>query len=73
MAPCPNMGAEIWNFLKLLKTMIVGALWFRLGLLKSDKNDGVLAPEAGAKMHSASKNAPNLPKTLPNSNIFQKN
>ena len=32
-APCPNMGAENRNFLKLLKTMIVGALWFRLGLL----------------------------------------
>ena len=47
MAPSPNMGAEIWNFLKLLKTMIVGALWFRLGLLKSDKNDRVSAPEAG--------------------------
>ena len=29
----PDMGAENWNFLKLLKTMIVGALWFRLGLL----------------------------------------
>ena len=55
MAPCPNMGAENWNFLKLLKTMIVGALWFRLGLLiirilcflKLDKNDGVMAPKAG--------------------------
>ena len=52
---CPNMGAENWNFLKLLKTMIVGALWFRMGLLsnkilyflKSDKNDGVMAPKAG--------------------------
>ena len=43
MAPCPNMGAENWNFLKLLKTMIVGARWF----LKSDKNDRVMAPEAG--------------------------
>ena len=28
-----NMGAENMNFLELLKTMIVGALWFRLGLL----------------------------------------
>ena len=28
-----NMGSENWNFLKLLKTMIVGALWFRLGFL----------------------------------------
>ena len=27
------MGAENDNFLKFLKTMIVGALWFRLGLL----------------------------------------
>ena len=33
MALCPNMSAENWNFLKLLKTMIVGALWVRLGLL----------------------------------------
>ena len=49
MAPRPHMGAENWNFLKLLKTMIVGALWLRLGLLsirilcflKSDKNRGV--------------------------------
>ena len=57
MAPRPNMGAENWNFLKLLKTMIVGALWFRLGLLsisilcvlKSDKNDGVTAPKAGSE------------------------
>ena len=47
MGLCPNMGAENWNFLKLLTTIIVGALWFRLGLLsirilcflKSDKND----------------------------------
>ena len=31
--PGPNMGAENWNFLKLLKTMIEGALWFCLGLL----------------------------------------
>ena len=45
MAPCPNMGADNRNFLKLLKTMIAGALWFRLGplsisilcFLKSDK------------------------------------
>ena len=29
----PNMGAENLNFLKLLKTMLVGALWFLLGLL----------------------------------------
>ena len=49
------MGAENWNLLKLLKTMIVEALWFRLGLLsitilcflKLDKNDGVMAPKAG--------------------------
>ena len=27
----------------------------------------------GAKMNAASKNDPNLPKTLPNSNFFQKN
>ena len=55
VAPCPIMGAENLNFLNLLKTMIVGALWFRLGLLsirilyflKSDKNDGVMAPKAG--------------------------
>ena len=55
MAPCPNMGAENWNFRKLLKTMSAGVLWFRLGLvsitilcfLKSDKNDGVMAPKAG--------------------------
>ena len=33
VAPRPNMGAENWNFLKLLKTIIVGALWFRLGFL----------------------------------------
>ena len=39
MTPRLNMGAENWNFLKLLKTMIVGALWFRLDTLffKSDK------------------------------------
>ena len=54
MAPRPNMGAENWNFLKLPKTMIVGALWLCLGLLsirilcflKSDKNYGVTAPKA---------------------------
>ena len=33
MAPRPNMGTENLNFLKLLKTMIVGALWFCQGLL----------------------------------------
>ena len=33
VAPRPNMGTENWNSLKLLETMIVGALWFRLGLL----------------------------------------
>ena len=33
MAQRPNVGAKNWNFLKLPKTMIVGALWFRLGLL----------------------------------------
>ena len=74
MAPCPNMGAENWNFLKLLKTMIVGVLWFRLGLLsinkilcflKSDENDGVMAPKAGRE------NDPNLTTTLQNVNIFQ--
>ena len=27
MAQYPNMGAENSNFLRLLKTMIVGALW----------------------------------------------
>ena len=32
-APRPNMGAENWNFLKLLKTIIVGDLLFCLGLL----------------------------------------
>ena len=32
-APRPNMGAENVDFLKLLKSMIVGALWLRLGLL----------------------------------------
>ena len=60
--------------------MIVGALWFRLGLLcimipgflKSDKNDGVTAPNGGAKMRAARKNDPNLPITLPDLNIFQK-
>ena len=59
--------------------MIVGVLWFCLGLmsirilcfLKSDKNDGVMAPKAGAKMRAASKNDPNLTITLPNFNIFQ--
>ena len=33
VAPCLNKGAENRNFLKLLKTVIVGALWFRLGPL----------------------------------------
>ena len=50
--------------------MIVGALWFRLGLLsirilcflKSDKNDGVMAPKAGLV------NDPNLTINLPNFN-----
>ena len=54
VAPHPNMGAENWNFLKLLKTMIVGTLWLCLGLLsirilcflESDKNYGVTAPKA---------------------------
>ena len=48
------MGTENWNFLKLLKTITVGTLWFRLGLLsirilrflKSDKNYVVMAPKA---------------------------
>ena len=30
--PCPNMGAENYNFLKLLKTMIVGLFGFVQGL-----------------------------------------
>ena len=55
MAPCPNMGAENWNFLKMLKTIIMGALWFRLGLLSIRilcfynriTNDGVMAPKTG--------------------------
>ena len=67
MAPRLNMGAENWNFLKLLKTMIVGALWFYLCFLsirifcflKSDKNDGVPL-RWGAKMRVARKNDPNL-------------
>ena len=54
MAPRPNMGAENLDFLKLLKNMIVGALWLRLGLLsirilcfsKSDKNDRITASKA---------------------------
>ena len=33
VAPRPNMGAENCSFLKLLEPMIVGTLWFRLGLL----------------------------------------
>ena len=42
----PNMGAENRNFLKLLKTMVVRPLWFRLGLLSiRKKNDGVTAPK----------------------------
>ena len=75
MAPCPNMGAENRNFLKFLKTMIAGALWFCLGLLsirilcflKSDKKKTELWP---LKMRKASKNDPNLTITLPNFNIF---
>ena len=48
MAPCPIMGAENCNFLKFLKTMIVGVLWFRLGLLcYRITNDGVTAPNVG--------------------------
>ena len=54
MAPRLNMDAQNRNFLKLFKTLIAGAFWFRLGLiityvyfvfdcLKSDKNDGVKA------------------------------
>ena len=47
------MCAENCNFLKLLKSMIVGALWFRMGLLSIRilcflnriTNDGVMAPE----------------------------
>ena len=31
VAPRPNINAEHWNFLKLLKTMIVWVLWFCLG------------------------------------------
>ena len=42
-----------------------------LFVLKSDKNDGVTAPKAGAKMCTGRKNDPNLPITLPNFNIFQ--
>ena len=69
MAPRPNMGAKNWNFLTLLKTMVVGALWFRLGLLsisilcflKSDKNDGVTALRRGAKMCMSHKNDPKKP------------
>ena len=41
------MGAETCNFLKLLKTVIVGALWLCLGLLSMRiNNDGVTAPKA---------------------------
>ena len=66
----PNMGTENKNFLRLLKSMILGALWFRLGLLcisircflKSDENGGVMAPNAGRE------NDPNLPITSPNFN-----
>ena len=43
MAPRPNMGAKNLNSLKLLVTMIVGALRLRVGFLK---NDGVTAPKA---------------------------
>ena len=64
MAPRPNMGAGNWNFLKLLKTMIVGALWFRLDLLS-------IRILCILKMRAASKNDPNFPITLPNFNIFQ--
>ena len=59
VVPRPSMGAENWNFLKLIKTKIVGALWFRLGLLCISillkkllnwiQNDGVMAPNAGRK------------------------
>ena len=56
--------------------MIVGALWspvhYDTWFLKSDKNDGVTAPNGGAKMRAARKNDPNLPITLPDLNIFHK-
>ena len=79
VAPCPNMGTENLNFLQLLKTMIVGALWFRLGLLSIRilcflnriKITGLWPLRQGAKMRAASKNDPNLTITLPNFNIFQ--
>ena len=55
MAPRLSMGAENWNFLKLLRTMVVGALWFCLGLLSIRihffgnriKNYGVTVPKVG--------------------------
>ena len=78
MAPRPNVIAKNCNFLKLLKTMIVGALWFRPGLLCIRillflKNDGVMALTRGAKIRTAHKcnNDVNLPITAPNLNIFQ--
>ena len=75
MAPRPNMSAKNWNFLKLLKTMIVWALWLCPGLLsirilcflKSGKMTELQPLKRGAKMRAARKNDPNLP----NFNIFQ--
>ena len=63
VAPRPIMGSENWNFLKLLKTIIVGALWFCLGLLS-------IRILCFLKLRVASKNDPNLTITLSNFNIF---
>ena len=79
MAPCPNMSAEDWNFLKLLKTKIVedllfiilsgSPLQFEVGQEMTELRP--LTHEQGAKMRAVRKNDPNLPVTLPNLNIFQ--
>ena len=47
----PKYGAENFNFLKIVISRIVGALWLRPEyydtFLEPDKNDGVTAPEVG--------------------------
>ena len=62
VAPRLNIGAENWNFLKLLKTMIVGGSLILSGSPEHKEtliflNYGVMAPKAGRE------NDPNLPIT----------
>ena len=58
VAPCPNMGAGNWKFLKLMDENN------RVTAPYAGRENA-----RGAKMHVARKNVPNLPITSPNINF----